>query len=101
MLLIMNIKINRVRSINPVTARPRRAHCKQVHPTRAIFIESLKELPEYKEWRSPLGGHHGKQGQMAVPVRNGMKLIKSILLVMLYILLFGCAKWWDGGASGR
>jgi filamentous hemagglutinin len=32
-----------------------------------ISIDSLKELPEYKDWRSPLGGHQGEQGQMAVP----------------------------------
>lgn len=32
-----------------------------------ISTESLKELPEYKDWRSPLGGHQGEQGQMATP----------------------------------
>jgi len=30
-----------------------------------------------------------------------MKIIKSLLLVLLYVLLLGCAKWLDGGTSGR
>jgi len=30
-----------------------------------------------------------------------MKLLKLALLITFYIFLYGCAKWWDGGASGR
>lgn len=30
-----------------------------------------------------------------------MKIIRLVLLVIICIFLYGCAKWWDGGASGR
>ena len=32
-----------------------------------MTLDELKELPLYEDWRSPLGGHQGDQGQMAVP----------------------------------
>jgi hypothetical protein len=30
-----------------------------------------------------------------------MKKFKLVMLVLICVLLYGCAKWWDGGASGR
>lgn len=30
-----------------------------------------------------------------------MKVFKLVMLVLISIVLYGCAKWWDGGASGR
>ncbi len=30
-----------------------------------------------------------------------MKNLKLVLLIVVCVFLYGCAKWWDGGASGR